>query len=951
MNTSFMNQIIKDMKTISKYTRLFLIIIGMSISSAVWANVAVFDASVDLASSSKSMEITKGMFKVHVGGGSMTANPYQANGQQNIIVESSSINITRIEITCQNSTMAEYLTGTTVQGGSNSYSTSGSKMIWTGSGTTKVSFAKSAQVKFTRVEITYGSIPSGYCELKLWNSNTSAYETWALWSQSEYLPYDNAPEVAGYSWGTGWSTYDIPTPVGYPVHANVKWGRSETAGAYTVLYAMFMDGSGYYTTCPNAVEMVTITFYPNGATNTNDSYTQRTAKDISTALEPCHFTKTGYSFVGWNTSSSATTAQKTDGADITPHADVNFYAIWSINEYEILIGANTDSYGSATIDGDDNKTANYNTSWPIVATPNSGYYFKNWSADPSKGTIASSTTASTTYTIGDADVLLTANFAAYVHLLYDANNGSGAPTDAGNYREGDKATVSATIPTRSGYVFLGWANSNTATVAAYTSGSKITMGTTNKTIYAVWCKDISGNSFSTASAATTPTYNYATGYGSTTISWGAVTDATSYELKIENTTDNEVVYGPTTVSASSSYTYNSMVVGKSYTATVTASSCTSEKSSSVAGITVACPALAGTVTVSAPDGTVTKTSAIVNLSLTNAYQFDVWLQAEGESTKIGRETISANASGEASKTFTGLTNDTKYYVHVIAHNRCDNVTAEKSSDYFTTKHEEVYHDYKVACVTLSVASEDDPTPVYITSRSGMEILAAKKLKVSTGGAIAGHRISLSGDNLKFYKLDGGKYKDISSDYLTATGDDTEQDVYVSFTPTATGTGAIEPRNITIACDGWQQTFSGVVEVRNLPDAIAIVAKVGNTWHALPANMTSAGNPAPEMVNTVIEDGVLKAEGPNTIQYRIWPVATTNGTRDRFGNATSYTPNALYGDRLRFSATNNTTAGAGLWANNSENANTISNDGVINAVDKYFANSTADAAYEWKVTEG
>lgn len=944
MKTCLMNKIPNDMKAINKYMRLFLIIIGMAVCNLTWANVAVFDASVDVGATAATMQINKGAFTVRVGGGSMGGNPYQANANQNIIV-SGEVTITRIEITCQTSDMAGNITTPTLNAGTTtSLTTSGTKRVWVGSGSRTISFPHTSKVKFTRVEITYSSIPSGYCELKLWNSNTSSYETWALWSQSEYLPYDNAPEVAGYSWGTGWSTYDIPTPVGYPVHANVKWGRSETAGAYTALYAMFTDGSGY-TTRPNAVEMVTITFNPNGATNTNDSYTQRTAKDISTALEPCHFTKTGYSFVGWNTSSSATTAQKTDGADITPHADVNFYAIWSINEYDILIGANTDSYGSATIDGNDNKTANYNTSWPIVATPNSGYYFANWSLSPNKGTVTSATTASTTYTIGDADVIITANFAPYVHLLYDANNGSGAPTDATNYKNGDKATVSATEPTRDGFIFSGWANTSGATSATYTSGSKITMGATDKTIYAVWCKDISGNSFSSATAATTPSFSYATGKGTTRISWGSVTDATSYSLTITNTTDDEVVYGPTTVSANSYYDFATMVPGKSYTATVTASNACTEKTSSVAGVTIACPALAGTVTVST--GTIGKTSAVVNFSLTNATEFDVWLVEDGESDKIGRETISANASGEAGKTFTGLKNDTKYYVHVIASNICGNSTSEKSSDNFTTAREEVYHYFKFSCVTLSVVSEDDPTPIYITSRNGVEILAAKKLQVSTAGALAGHRISLTGDDLKFYKLEDGKYKDISTNYLTATGDATSQDVYVSYTPSTAGTGAVETRDITVACDGWQQIFSDVVKVRNLPDAIAIVAKVGNTWQALPASLSSAGNPTPENITTIVDDGILKAQGPNTIQYRLWSVATTNGTRDRFGNATSYAPNALYGDRLRFSATNNTTtANAGLWANNSATANTISNSGAINALDKYF---DADAAYEWKVT--
>ena len=60
MKTSLMNQIIQDMKTISKYMRLFLIIIGMSICGATWANVTVFDASVDVGAIAATMQINKG---------------------------------------------------------------------------------------------------------------------------------------------------------------------------------------------------------------------------------------------------------------------------------------------------------------------------------------------------------------------------------------------------------------------------------------------------------------------------------------------------------------------------------------------------------------------------------------------------------------------------------------------------------------------------------------------------------------------------------------------------------------------------------------------------------------------------------------------------------------------------------------------------------------------------
>lgn len=88
-----------------------------------------------------------------------------------------------------------------------------------------------------------------------------------------------------------------------------------------------------------------------------------------------------------------------------------------------------------------------------------------------------------------ADLVVVTNETDYV-LTYNANGGSGAPssqtgTGVGSY----KFTVSSTAPTRSGYVFKGWAKTSTATSAAYQPGGTITV-TANTTLYAVWYKTL-----------------------------------------------------------------------------------------------------------------------------------------------------------------------------------------------------------------------------------------------------------------------------------------------------------------------------------------------------------------------------------------------------------------------------------------------------------------------------
>lgn len=77
----------------------------------------------------------------------------------------------------------------------------------------------------------------------------------------------------------------------------------------------------------------------------------------------------------------------------------------------------------------------------------------------------------------DEDVII-------VSLSYNANGGSGAP-DSSECFTGSHVPVSSTIPTRTGYVFLGWSTSSSATSASYFAGDTMYL-TSNVTLYAVW---------------------------------------------------------------------------------------------------------------------------------------------------------------------------------------------------------------------------------------------------------------------------------------------------------------------------------------------------------------------------------------------------------------------------------------------------------------------------------
>lgn len=69
-------------------------------------------------------------------------------------------------------------------------------------------------------------------------------------------------------------------------------------------------------------------------------------------------------------------------------------------------------------------------------------------------------------------------------VTFNANGGTGAPAAQTKWY-GETLTISATKPTRSGYIFRGWATSSTATTATYQPGASYTTNAA-LSLYAVW---------------------------------------------------------------------------------------------------------------------------------------------------------------------------------------------------------------------------------------------------------------------------------------------------------------------------------------------------------------------------------------------------------------------------------------------------------------------------------
>lgn len=208
--------------------------------------------------------------------------------------------------------------------------------------------------------------------------------------------------------------------------------------------------------------------------------------------------RVGFAFAGWGTEpAGGTVFARNDStlkpSDICPDiasgsCSITLYAQWKANTYSIAFNGNGSTSGSMS-----KLSMAYGTAKNLTANAfvKSGYTFIGWNtkADGSGISYADKASVKNMTATNGTTVTLYAQWrensvvTAYT-LTYNANGGSGAPSAVSG---AVSYTVSSTVPVRSGYKFLGWSKSPTATVESYKGGDMITL-TENTVIYAVWVK-------------------------------------------------------------------------------------------------------------------------------------------------------------------------------------------------------------------------------------------------------------------------------------------------------------------------------------------------------------------------------------------------------------------------------------------------------------------------------
>ncbi len=268
----------------------------------------------------------------------------------------------------------------------------------------------------------------------------------------------------GYTFN-GWATAADGSGTQYADQASYPFTSN------TTLYAQ-------WTAIPNK----TLTFDANDGSGTPATSTQ--AANVATNLTSNTFTRTGYTFAGWNTAPNGSGTAYADQASYPFAANGTLYAQWTAINRGITYSSGSHTSGSVPTDSGTyiigNTVAILGNSGSLART---GYTFAGWTvAADGSGTVLVS---GSTLTMGSANITVYAKWTANTYTItYNANGATGSPANASDsYTTAGTAVTLSAVGTmvKAGHTFAGWATTANGTPIAgtYTTAS-------NVTLYAQW---------------------------------------------------------------------------------------------------------------------------------------------------------------------------------------------------------------------------------------------------------------------------------------------------------------------------------------------------------------------------------------------------------------------------------------------------------------------------------
>ena len=320
-----------------------------------------------------------------------------------------------------------------------------------------------------------------YSVTDLTTTNGGTVTLYAVWEANKYTVSFNSQggsscNAVTVTYGGTYGTLPTPTRTGYTFNGwyNAASGGTKITSTSTVSITanqtLYAQWTGY---------SYQVRYNANGGSGTmsNSSHRYGTASNLTANA----FTRTGYTFQGWATTSSGSKAYNNQHSvtDLTStnNGVVDLYAVWTINQYTLTINPDGGLYNGSS----SNSTVkqNYNTTYTLSTPTKTGYTFKSWSKASGGGSLSGST-----YTFGSSDGTVKASWTIKTSTVtINANGGTWSGTTPVTQNYG--TTLTLANPTRTDYTFKGWRLTGGG-AGVNISGSTFTFGEENATLTATW---------------------------------------------------------------------------------------------------------------------------------------------------------------------------------------------------------------------------------------------------------------------------------------------------------------------------------------------------------------------------------------------------------------------------------------------------------------------------------
>ena len=196
--------------------------------------------------------------------------------------------------------------------------------------------------------------------------DTSSYN---VISGATFTTSGNKLTIKGITSGTTTKDLKVVTATNKTGYSFSKWSvASGTITAATTITATFTANT------------YTVAYNGNGATGgstANSSHTYNSAKALTTN----GFTRTGYTFAGWNTQANGSGTNYSDNQSVTnlsstQGATVTLYALWTQVSHTLTVNPNGGTYAGST--SNKTYTQKYGTTVNVADPTRTGYTFGGW---------------------------------------------------------------------------------------------------------------------------------------------------------------------------------------------------------------------------------------------------------------------------------------------------------------------------------------------------------------------------------------------------------------------------------------------------------------------------------------------------------------------------------------------------------------------------------------------